>query len=114
MIREITELIECVLLTMIIELVVLFLLKVRDKRLCFSLIINLLTNLLLNSLLSFINTTWLYIFLLIIGEILVFLIEWFLYDLIIKDNKNWLYSLVTNLSSFLIGSPLIYLLFLFI
>lgn len=114
MIREITQLIECVLLTMIIELVVLFLLKARDKRLRFSLIINLLTNLLLNSLLSFVNTTWIYIFLLIIGEILVFLVEWFLYSLITKDNKNWLYSLIANLSSFIIGSSLLYLLFLFI
>lgn len=112
--REITRLIEGVLLTSIIELAALYLLNVKDKRLWFSLLLNLLTNLLLNSILSLINIRWVYIVCIIIGEVAVFLIEWLFYELIIKDKKNWLYSLIANLSSFLIGSLLMYILFLFI
>ena len=114
MLREISKLIASACFTMAIELVVLYFAKVRDKRLWFSLIINLLTNLLLNSLLSLVTIDWLYILLLVIGEILVFLIEWLLYNLIQKDKKNWLYSLLANSISFVIGSSLLYLLFLFV
>ena len=84
------------------------------SRLWLSLPINLFTNLLLNCSLSLINITWLYIVLLILGEVLVFLIEWGMYQLIQKDNKNWWYSLSTNLASFLLGSLFVYLLFLFV
>lgn len=112
--REITRLIVGVFLTMTIELIVLYIEKVKDKRLWLSLPINLLTNLLLNCSLSLINVTWLYIVLLIIGEVLVFLIEWGMYQLIQKDNKNWWYSLSTNLASFLLGSLFVYLLFLLV
>ena len=112
--REITKFIVAALLTMTIELIVLQLEKVRDKRLWFSLIINLLTNLLLNSAFSFITNIWIYIPVLIVGEGIVFLIEWGFYQLIKKDNKNWWYSLSTNLASFIIGSPIVYLLFIFI
>ena len=112
--REITRLIVGVFLTMTIELIVLYIEKVKDKRLWLSLPINLLTNLLLNCSLSLINITWLYIVLLILGEVLVFLIEWGMYQLIQKDNKNWWYSLSTNLASFLLGSLFIYLLFLLV
>lgn len=112
--REITRLIVGVFLTMTIELIVLYIEKVKDKRLWLSLPINLLTNLLLNCSLSLINVTWLYIVLLILGEVLVFLIEWGMYQLIQKDNKNWWYSLSTNLASFLLGSLFVYLLFLLV
>ena len=112
--REITRLIVGVFLTMTIELIVLYIEKVKDKRLWLSLPINLLTNLLLNCSLSLINITWLYIVLLILGEVMVFLIEWGMYQLIQKDNKNWWYSLSTNLTSFLIGSLFVYLLFLLV
>ena len=53
--REITRLIVGVFLTMTIELIVLYIEKVKDKRLWLSLPINLLTNLLLNCSLSLIN-----------------------------------------------------------
>lgn len=112
--RGISQLIASAFLTMSIELVVLYLFKVRDKRLWFSLLINLLTNLLLNSCLSFLDTSFLYVLFLIIGEILVFLVEWFFYELLVKDEKNWLYSLSANLSSFIFGSLIINLLFLLI
>ena len=112
--REITRLIVGVFLTMTIELIVLYIEKVKDKRLWLSLPISLFTNLLLNCSLSLINITWLYIVLLILGEVLVFLVEWGMYQLIQKDNKNWWYSLSTNLVSFLLGSLLVYLLFLLV
>ena len=112
--REIARLIVGVFLTMTIELIVLYIEKVKDKRLWLSLPINLLTNLLLNCSLSLINVIWLYIVLLILGEVLVFLIEWGMYQLIQKDNKNWWYSLSTNLASFLLGSLFVYLLFLLV
>ena len=109
--KDIIRLIAVLSLTVIIEFVTLYLLKVRDKRLHFSIVLNLLTNLLLNSLLSLVNIFWLYIVLLILGEILVFFIEWYFYNLVKKDEKNWQYSLIANLSSFVIGSGIIYLFF---
>ena len=112
--REITRLIVGVFITMTIELIVLYIEKVKDKRLWLSLPINLFTNLLLNCSFSLINITWLYIVLLILGEVLVFLVEWGMYQLIQKDNKNWWYSLSTNLASFLLGSLFVYLLFLLV
>lgn len=112
--KETIKLLTAVILTVVIEIVVLYLLKIRDKRLRYSIIINILTNLLLNSLLSFVGISWLYIVLLVIGEIIVFLIEWLLYNLIKKDEKNWLYSLSANLCSFLLGGGLIYLFFFII
>ena len=112
--REITRLIVGVFLTMTIELIVLYIEKVKDKRLWLSLPIYLFTNLLLNCSLSLINITWLYIVLLILGEVLVFLVEWGMYQLIQKDNKNWWHSLSTNLASFLLGSLFVYLLFLLV
>ena len=111
---EITKLISAVSLTMVIELAVLFLWKIRDKRLWLSLPINACTNILLNTSLSFVNIAWLYYVLLFIGEGLVFLVEWRLYELIKKDKKNWLYSLTANASSFVIGSLIMILLFSFI
>lgn len=109
--KDIIRLIAALSLTVIIEFVTLYLLKVRDKGLHFSIVLNLLTNLLLNSLLSLVNIYWLYIVLLVLGEILVFFIEWYFYNLVKKDEKNWQYSLIANLSSFVIGSGIIYLFF---
>ncbi len=105
------KLLVAIVLTVVIEFVALYLLKVRDKRLRYSVIINILTNLTLNSFLSYVNILWLYIVLLAIGEIIVVLVETFYYNLIKKDEKNWQYSLIANLSSFLIGSSLFYLFF---
>ena len=112
--REIIKLIVAVLLTLIIEFLVIYLEKVRDKRLWYSLLFNVLTNLLLNSLLSLIPILWVYIVCLIVGEILVFLIEWGLYHLVKKDKKNWWISLSANLASFIIGTSIMYLLFVVI
>lgn len=114
MFKEITILIVSALLTMTIELIVLEICKVKDERLWLSLLFNFGTNLLLNGALSLCSTKWLYYFFVIIGEILVFLIEWFFLNLIKKDNKNWLYSLIMNTTSFLLGSGIVYLLFSFV
>jgi hypothetical protein len=109
--KDIIKLFTSAALTIVIEFVVLYILKVRDKRLRFSIFLNLCTNLALNCLLSLIPIFWLYIVLLIVGEILVFAIEWYFYNLIKKDEKNWQYSLIANISSFVIGSGIIYLFF---
>ena len=98
-----------VILTIIIELIVLYIEKVRDKRLWLSIPINIVTNLILNVSLSFIRITWLYTLLVIIGEIIVFFVEWLFYQLLIKDKKNWIYSLTCNLISFILGSLILYL-----
>ena len=109
--RLITSFLLSAFLTMTIELIVLFLLGVKDKRLWYSLIINFITNIILNSYLYLIKTIWLYYLLAIIGEVLVFLIEWFLYQIIIEDKKNWFYSLIANSSSLLFGSLIFHFIF---
>lgn len=113
MAENLAKLITAMSLTMMIELVVLFLMGCRDKRLWWSLPINLCTNGLLNVTVSF-AASWHIAFqiLLIVGlEGIVFLIEALLYDLLIKEKKNFLYSLVANLASGIGGSLLFFLLF---
>lgn len=112
--REITKLIVGAFLTMTIELIVLRLEKVKDERLWLSLPMNLFTNMLFNSILSFIDIAWLSIFMSVVGEILVFLVEWGLFQLMKKDSKNWWHSFSANLASLTIGSLLAYILFLFV
>ena len=109
--REIAIITVAVTLTIIIEAIVLFVQKVRDIRLWISLPLNLFTNLILNCSLAFVRIQWLYYVLLVVAEGLVFLVEWGIYQLAKKDNKNWWYALSTNLISFLLGSPLVFLLF---
>ena len=113
MLREIITLLSACLLTVILEFITLYLLKVRDSRLYFSIPINIGTNLLLNCLLSFSKVPYYYLFL-VIGEIIVIIVEALFYQLIKKDKKNYLYSLIANLISGICGSLLINLLFTFI
>ena len=116
MLREISLLVVACLLTASMELVILYLLKVRDKRLWFSIPINIGTNLLLNSSLALLRglDSFIYYTILVAFELLVVIIEALFYQLIKRDNKNYLYSLFANLVSGLIGSLLVYFLFIFI
>lgn len=99
-------------LTVIIEVIVLFILKVRDLRLLISIPLNIGTNVFLNAVLSWqANTGWLLYSRIFIFEVLIFLFETFVYQLINKDKKNCLYSLLANLASLAIGSVLIYVIF---
>ena len=109
--KDVIKLLTAIVLTVVIELIALFLLKVRDKRLRYSVIINILTNMMINSFLSYVDILWLYILLLAIAEIIVVVLETYYYNLIKKDEKNWQYSLIANFSSFIIGSSLFYLFF---
>ena len=102
------------LLTVGIELLVLFFYKVRDLRFWLSIPINIGTNLLLNCVVSLIYgyspaniKIAAYIIAVIVGEICVFFIEWGFYALIKKDKKNYQYSLVANLCSAIIGSAIL-------
>ena len=103
--RLITSFLLSAFLTMTIELIVLFLLGVKDKRLWYSLIINFITNIILNSYLYLIKTIWLYYLLAIIGEVLIF------FQISIEDKKNWFYSLIANSSSLLFGSLIFHFIF---
>lgn len=99
------------------ELVTLYLLKVRDQRLWFSIIINLCTNALLNSILGLINPYIelpLYIVLAILFEICIVGIEGLFYQLITKDKKNFLYSLIANAVSGILGTGIGLLISIFI
>ena len=109
MFREIIALLSACLLTVILEFITLYILKVRDSRLYFSIPINIGTNILLNVLLSLSQKPLYYLFL-IIGEIIVIIVEALFYQLIKKENKNYLYSLIANLISGVFGSLLINLL----
>lgn len=109
--KDVIKLLTAIVLTVVIELIALFLLKLRDKRLRYSIIINILTNMMINSFLSYVDILWLYILFLAIAEIIVVVLETYYYNLIKKDEKNWQYSLIANLSSFIIGSSLFYLFF---
>ena len=113
-IRDISLFVVSASITIIIELLVLYIEKVRDKRLWLSIPINIFTNFVFNLILFFIPILWAYILTIIIGEIIIFFIEWFLYQLIVKDKKNYLYSLTANLSSLVIGTIIVHLIYLVI
>ena len=96
------------ILTIIIELSVIYLLGFREKLLFYSLItINILTNPLLNFIVNRLNETYIdFNFLhIILLEILVVIIEWLLLKLVIKSKKLPLFkiSFIINATSFLIG-----------
>ena len=96
------------ILTIIIELSVIYLLGFREKLLFYSLIIiNILTNPLLNFIVNRLNETYIdFNFLhIILLEILVVIIEWLLLKLVIKSKQLPLFkiSFIINATSFLIG-----------
>ena len=96
------------ILTIIIELSVIYLLGFREKLLfCSLIIINILTNPLLNFIVNRLNETYIdFNFLhIILLEILVVIIEWLLLKLVIKSKQLPLFkiSFIINATSFLIG-----------
>ena len=100
------EILFSLILTIVIELVILWLIKANKKILITSIIINIITNLSLNIFLYyyyFDNITMYWIT--IIGlELLVFIIEGLTYYLVNKDIRlSFKYSLFANGGSFLIG-----------
>ena len=99
-------------ITLVIELIVLFVLKERDKRLFLILIaMNFITNPVMNIFLTFISPQYYYV-VLFVCEVVVIVIESLGYYLVIKDFKKALkISLFCNVMSFMTGwllIPLIY------
>ena len=116
--RSIILLLIGVILTATMEFIILYLLKVKDKRLWLSIPINVCTNLLLNGILSIIyhySNLRLSIYALIICllEVGIIFLEWLYYQLIHNDKKNFLYSLIANATSGILGSLIIGLISIF-
>ena len=101
--------IKSLLITIIIELLIAWLLKIRDKKDILNIIlVNVFTNLLLNAIIIYVN-----IFhgvrerniSLIILEIFIVFIEGFVYSKVLKYKRInfYLLSLILNISSYLLG-----------
>lgn len=95
-------------LTLVIEIIVLI--CFREKRVkvyIASLIMNVVTNVPLNIGLTYLKRYFSslgYLPLLLLGEIIVFFIEWLIYYLVLKESKrSFFYSFYSNILSFLIG-----------
>ena len=98
---------DALILTLIIELSILFILRFKDYKLyILSSIINIITNLSLNYYLenTIFKTLTIYVIVVIILEIAVLFIETLLYMIYFKKfKKSFLISLLLNASSFLLG-----------
>lgn len=118
--RDIAIIISSLLLTVILEWLFFYIIKIRDKRLWLSIPINIVTNLSFNLFLTFFLTkkmsqTDILFWLIVVGlEILIVLVEGGLYQLIKKDIRNLLYSLIANAITALYGTLIINLIFYFI
>lgn len=92
------------LITVAVEVLIGLLFKFRNKELLYILLINVITQIILNVLLN-VYTGYGYYFVYLLLELLVFVIESIFYCLVFKK-KKWhcvLYTLVANVSSFVIG-----------
>ena len=93
-----------ILITVIVEILIGLLFKFRNKELLYILLINVITQIILNVSLN-IYTGFGSYFVYLLLELLVFIIETIFYCLMFKK-KKWhcvLYSVVANVSSFVIG-----------
>ena len=92
------------LITVVIEMLIGLLFKFRNKELLYILLINVITQIILNVLLN-VYTGYGYYLIYLLLELLVFAIEAIFYCFVFKK-KKWhcvLYTLVANVSSFVIG-----------
>ena len=92
------------LITVVVEVLIGLLFKFRNKELLYILLINVITQIILNVLLN-VYTGYGYYFVYLLLELLVFAIEAIFYCFVFKK-KKWhcvLYTLVANVSSFVIG-----------
>ena len=100
-------------ITVIIEVITLLIFKVKDLRLLISVPLNIATNVLLNTVLQLQGNTGFVLYSrVVIFELLIILFEAIIYQLLHKDKKNYLYSSVANIASFIIGSLVIYIVFI--
>lgn len=118
--RDVAIIICSCVLTVILEWLFFFIIKIKDKRLWLSIPINIVTNLSFNLFVTYFLTkkmsqTDILFWLIIVGlEILIVLVEGGLYQLIKKDRKNLLYSLIANAITAFYGTLIINLIFYFV
>ena len=117
--RDVAIIIVSVIITIILEWLVFFVAGIRDKRLWLSIPINVVTNLSFNIFVTYVlkkmPQTDILFWLSIVGlEIAIVFIEAFLYQLIKKDRKNLLYSLIANTISAILGTLILNLIFYFV
>lgn len=97
----------CLLITIVSESILAKILKVKVNELIYVILVNVITNPLLNALLnlSYIIYPFYYNWILIVLEIIVFIIEGFVYKKCIKESdiKPYLLSFCLNIFSLLIG-----------
>ena len=95
-------LLKALLATIIVEELVLLILKEKKIKIyLICLIMNVITNVSLNILIHFVSNYYLF---LIVAEVVIFIIEAFVYYLVKKDiRKAILISLICNILSFIIG-----------
>ena len=102
--NEVKALVCRILITVVVEALIGLLFKFRNKELLYILFINVITQIILNVLLN-VYTGFGYYFVYLLLELLVFAIEAIFYCFVFKK-KKWhcvLYTLVANVSSFVIG-----------
>ena len=118
--RDVAMLITCCLLTVVMEFAFLYIIRIRDRRLWLSIPMNIVTNLSLNIFLIYflmkkMPNTSIFYWLIVLGlEVVVVLVEGAFYQVVKKDKKNLLYSLLANLISGIYGSLILSLIFYFI
>lgn len=105
----------CLLLTVVIEIVISFAIGLRKKDLINVFLVNILTNPLLNSIYLYFGGTTSRInsyIILFILEVIVLFVEGYIYKKVLEVKKinSYLLSLILNISSFLLGNIIIYLL----
>lgn len=111
---DIVTILLCLLLTIGIEFLSLWFLKVRDIRLWGSIIINVVTNVSLNLFLIYVIKKMpiddiLYVLILVGLEVVIIIVEGLLYQIFKKDIKNFLYSAIANGISATLGTLIVYL-----
>ena len=117
--RDVAIIICSCILTVVMEWLFFFLIKIRDRRLWLSIPINIITNLSFNIFLTYVlkkmPQTDILFWLIVIGlEVVIVFVEGGLYQLIKKDPKNLLYSLIANAITAVYGTLIINLIFYFV
>ena len=100
------DMIIALILTIVIEMLCLLILQKNDKIIIASVVLNVVTNVTLNFILYFFLDAKLiiYVFLLVILEILVLFVETYVYYKLIRNIRQALFlSLLLNVTSFLLG-----------
>ena len=117
--RDIIVIASSCIITVILEWLVFFFANVKDKRLWLSIPINIVSNVSFNLFLTYglkkMSQTDILFWLIVIGlEVVIVFAEAGIYQLIKKDRKNLLYSLIANAISAFLGTLIINLIIYFL